>query len=278
MKKGFKIFVSLTAVLLIISISVFSCFAKGVLALDGVSVGYMDTVTYTLYLSDCEKPVSDMVANLFYDSEYLELDKDSVDFHDLVGVARNVDLDGSIPFSFSTISSPVDFSKKTPVISADFKVKKEGTTSIQYFVTDLDCIDDNDTVTIKEYTFTCDYVAHGTDGDEATENAVPVLLDNQDKIDEYQGGFVNYADGQGKQVKSGGNHVAVTGAEIIDVSKGDATGSDNNTTIMITVAVIVIVLVVIILVILRKTFGSADSSENKETEEKEDEKSENGQE
>ncbi|MCR5652332.1 MAG: hypothetical protein K6F88_00865, partial [Ruminococcus sp.] len=233
MKNVLKICLSALTVMLILSLSIIYCFAKGVLALDGISVGYNDTVTYTLYLADCEKPVTDMAAYLFYDSEYLELDRDSVDFHDLVGVNRNVNIDGYIPFNFSAVSSPVDFSERTPVISADFKVIKEGASSIQYFVSELDCGSSTDSSVVKEFTFTCDYVDHTVDGDEITEDAVPVILDNQEKIDEYQGGFINYADGKGEQEKSGGNHIAVKGNEIIDFTKD----SDNNTTIFITAAV-----------------------------------------
>ena len=260
MKKVLKLSVCAFAAVLIILLSIFNCFAKGALLLDNeVSVGYNDTVTYTLYLADCEEPVTDMVAYLFFDSEYLELDKDSVDFHDLIGVNRNLDIDGYIPFNFSTISSPVDFSEKKPVISADFKVIKEGNCSIQYFIGDMDCGKVEDNHSVKEFTLSCDYVVHSVDGDETYENATPVILDDQEKMDEYQGAFINYADGKGEQAEAGDNHVAVTGVndEVVDVTKG----SDNNTPIIITVAVIVLVLVVVIITILRKTFGSDDDED-----------------
>ena len=266
MKKVLKFFLSAFAVILIISFSLINCFAKGALVLDdGVSVGYNDTVTYTLYLADCEKPVVDMVAYLFYDSEYLELDKDSVDFHDLIGVNRNLDIDGYIPFNFSTISSPVDFSERKPVITVDFKVIKEGESSIQYFIGDLDCGKVEDTASVREFTLSCDYVVHSANGDNTVGNATPVILDNQDKMNEYQGSFINYADGKGNQDKSGENHIAVTGVpeEVVDVTKD----SNNNTPIIITVAVIVIVLVVVILTILRKAFNSDDDTEEDDNEE-----------
>lgn len=265
MKKVLKICFSILAVALIISFSVINCFAKGNLFLDsGVSVPLGDTVTYTLYLADCEEPVTDMVANLFYDSEYLELDKDSLDFHDLVGVARNVDIDGSIPFSFSTLGSPVDFSEKKAVVSADFKVLKDGESAIKYFITDLDCGGTVDNASVKQFTFTCDYVIHTADGDVAKESMVPRLLDDESKLNEYQGDFINYVDGKGEQAGYADDHIAVTGeGEVIDVSKGD-TSENNNSTIIITVAVIVIILVAVIIVVLRRVFAPNENTENED--------------
>lgn len=274
MKKAIKYSVSVFAVVLIILLSVFNCFAKGTLTLDkDVSAKVGDTVTYTLYLADCEKPIADMVAHIFYDADYLALDKDSVDFHDLIGVNRNVDLDGHIPFNYSTLSAPVDFSEKTPIFSADFKVKKEGTSSIQYFFGEMDSVDTAGSESVRKFTLTCDYTIHSSNGDKTVENATPVVLDDQDKLNEYQGAFVNYADGKGEQDDKGDNHIAVTGVPdegVIDVTKG---ASNNNTTIIITVAVIVIFLVIIILVVLKRAFGTK-SSDDEETDAEEDENEE----
>lgn len=264
MKKILKVSFAILAVSLILSLSVISTFAKGTLTLaKDVTAEKGETVTYTLYLADCESPVTDMVANLFYDSEYLELDKDSVDFHDLLGVNRNLDIDGGIPFTFNAISSPIDFSKKTPVISADFKVLKEGESAVKYFVTDLDCGSVTDSAPAKEFTFSCDYVVHSADGDKKSENLTPVLLDDKEKIDDYQGDFVNYEDGKGEQNGADNNHTAVTGnpKDVVDVTKASSTEPNNNTTIIITVAVIVIVLVIGIVMILRKVFAGDNGEE-----------------
>ena len=266
MKRILNICVTSLTVMLILSLSFYNCFAKGALTLDkGVSVACKDTLTYTLYLADCEKPVTDMAAYLFYDSCYLKLDRDSVDFHDLAGVNRNLNLDGVIPFNFSTIGAPVDFSLKTPVVSVDFEVIKEGVSSIQYFISDLDCGDINDSVSVSEFTLSCDYVVHSSNGDKAIEDLTPVILDNKDKIDEYQGGFINYADGKGKQDSHSGSHIAVTGAAdsgVVDVTRD----SDGNSTIIITAAVIVIILVVIMLLILRRALNSDNKSEYENSE------------
>lgn len=266
MKKFIKISSSLLAVVIVLSASVFNCFAKGGLTLaDGVTADKGDTVTYTLYLADCESPVTDMNAALFYESEYLELDKDSVDFHGIIGVNRNVDTDGCISFLFSAINKPVDFSKRTPVISADFKVKKEGQSAVKYFVTDLDCGSVEDSAPVKEYTFSCDYVVHSSNGDKNAENLTPVLMADKDKIDTYQGDFVNYEDGKGEQDGAGNEHTAVTGnpKDVVDVQKGDNDEQNDNTTIIIYVAVIVIVLIIAIILILRKAFDN-DKAENED--------------
>lgn len=259
MKNTLKTLISIAAVMLILTLSVVSSFAAESLTLDNdVNVACGDTVTYTLYVSDCEEPVTDMVAYVFYDSEYLELDKDSVSFHDLIAVNRNVNLDGYIPFNFS-ISSPVDFSKRTPVFSADFKAKKEGTSSLKYFIGDMHCGDPKDNKTVKEYTFTCDYVVHSADGDVAVESVTPVILDDQSKLDEYQGDFVNYADGKGEQDGGGENHIAVKGNDVIDVTKGDA--EDNNSTIIITVILLLIILVVALLLVVRRIMSRSNEDE-----------------
>ena len=278
MKKFIKVSFSVLAVALILSLSVISCFAKGGLTLaKDVTADKGDTVTYTLYLADCESPVTDMDAMLFYDDEYLELDKESVDFHDLIGVIRNVDLDGCITFVFSAINNPVDFSKRTPIISANFKVKKGGKSAVKYFVKDLDCGTVTDNAPAKEFTFTCDYVVHTDDGDKKSEKLTPVLLDDKDKIDAYQGDFVNYEDGKGEQNGAGENHSAVTGApqDVVDVTKNSGSEPKSNTTIIITVAVIVIALAVGIVLILRKVFSNDNVEEENTDEEAVEESDEN---
>lgn len=278
MKKIFKVSLSVLVFALILSLSAVNCFAKSGLTLaEGVTVDKGDTVTYTLYLADCESSVTAMDAMLFYDDEYLELDKESVDFHDLVGVIRNVDLEGSISFVFSAISNPVDFSKRTPVISADFKVKKGGESAIKYFVKDLDCGSVTDSAPAKEFTLTCDYVAHNADGDKKYEELTPVLLDDKEKIDSYQGSFVNYEDGKGEQNGADANHSAVTGApqDVVDVTQNSASEPNNNTTVIITVAVIVIVLVIGIVLILRKVFANDNGEEENPDEDAVEESDEN---
>lgn len=270
--------ISLIAVIIILSLSLLTCFAKGATVVDNeITVGYKDTFTYTFCLSNCEKPVIDMMAHLYYDSAYLQLDEDSVSFHNLTGVNSNTSIDGQIHFSFSAMSEPVDFSKKTPVISADFKVIKEGKTDIQYFVTDLDCGTADKSQPVKKFKFTCDYVVHSTDGDETYKNHTPVLLSDKTQMDENQGGFINYADGKGEQVKSdkktdSKKHIAVTGetttqSEVLEVTKDDDS-KNNNMTIIITVAIIVLVLIIAIIGVLRRVFGS--ESQKVETTDKEE--------
>lgn len=272
---------SLVAVALILSLSVLTCFAKGDLTLDkGVSADCKDKVTYTLYLGDCDKPVVDMVAHLFYDSAYLKLDKDSVSFHDLSGVNSNTNIDGQIHFSFSAIGNPIDFKKSAPIISADFTVLKDGKSAIEYFITDLDCGSPDKSQTAKRFKFTCDYVVHSKDGDKAYTDCKPILLSDKEKTDANQGSFINYSDGKGEQAKADKKHIAVTGetqANIIDVTK-DAPSDDNannNTTIIITVVIIVILLIIAIIGVLRRVFGSEHNSPESVTDDKPDEIDEN---
>lgn len=289
MKRVLKSAFSFAVIVILIVLSVFSSFAKGTCLVDNeVTVGYKDTFTYTFYLSDCEKPVVDMVAHIFYDSEYLKLDEDSVDFHDLVGVSRNLNISGHIPFTFCAISNPVDFSKKKPVVSLDFKVIKEGKASVQYFISDLDCGTIENNSPAKKFKFTCDYNVHSTDGDELHENMTPVLVEDKDKLNEYQGAFVNYSDGKGEQADSNKKssktssdkknketnkeHIAVTGetqADVIDVKKDKPV---DNTTIIIAVSVIVLILVIAIITVLRRVFNAEPGSvKTYESDEKDEE-------
>lgn len=217
-----------------------------------------DTLTYTLYLSDCNKPVADMVGYIFYDSSALEPDADSLEFPSVVSVTRNTDLDGYIPFNFSVIGKPVDFSKKNPLLTLSFKAKTATSAKPSYFIGEMDYMTEGENGTIKEFTFTCDYAVNGK---LVEENAVPILP--KDNLDEYQGSFINYSDGKGEQSKE--DHQAVTGEIQKDIPNKE--GSQSSMTTLMIVFVIVIILVIAIISVLRRHFsGDAETDEEIEEE------------
>lgn len=59
----------------------------------------------------------------FYDTDYLEIDTDSINFDNLNGVIYNGNLDGYMTFNFSDISNYASFSSRTQLVSMNFKVK-----------------------------------------------------------------------------------------------------------------------------------------------------------
>ena len=218
-----------------------------------------DTLSYTLYLSDCEQPIVDMAAYIYYDSEYLELDADSVAFPSLMGVNRNTNLPDYIPFNFSALSAPVDFSQKKPLVTLDFTAKKGGATDVSYFVGEMEYMKGESNVTVKSFSFTCDYAVNG---EVKAEAAVPRLLSDESELNERQGGFINYADGKGEN-GSGEDHTAVTGEVQTVTAKKEGS---NNTLIFILVGIL-IALAIAVLILLRKRFASDDAEDDEEDEE-----------
>ncbi len=217
---------------------------------DSLDLKKGDELTYSVYLADCEKPVVDMVGFVFYDAEALESEPDTLEFPSLIGVNRNTDLEGEIPFNFSVLANPVDFTEKKLLLTVKFRVRKNGAPAPEFFVSDMDYIENGKTSPITEYSFTCDYAVNGKT---VRENAAPVLPD-ESKLGEYQGAFINYSDGKGKQ--SGAKHEAVTGAtQPIQTHSEDS--QSNMTTLIIIVAVVMILLIAIIAV-LRRHFSAEE--------------------
>ena len=101
---------------------------------DAASVAVGDTFTYSMYIADASKDVMGMQAYVFYDTDYLEIDTDSINFDNLNGVIYNGNLDGYMTFNFSDISNYASFSSRTQLVSMNFKVKKSGNTNVTYFI------------------------------------------------------------------------------------------------------------------------------------------------
>lgn len=265
MKKAIKIISTSMIVALLLLATVVPSFAAGSLIINGekdakLKVG--DVVTYEMYLGDCDEDVVGLQSYLFYDNEYLEVDTDSLSFPNLTNVVSNPSLDeDSITFNWTDVQNSADFSKSKCLVSVDFKVLKAGKADITYFFMELY---GEDMTYLKNYTFTYNLKVNDKT---VVKNAVPVVNSDEEKLNKYQGGFTNYADGQGEENGSGDDHIAVTGVvsttsadDVQDVTKSD--GLDNNLmTILIIIAAVVIVIAVIIVLILRNNYNKRNNKQ-----------------
>ena len=254
MKKLFKISFAAVLAALCLCLSVITAFAaKGELTINEEAAAKKgDTVAYTLNMGDCVEELAGIQMQLMYDSDYLEVDADSLRFPKMSGVVSNAKLDDVILFTWTDVMNLADFSKTAPLVTVDFKVKKAGDTAITYFITEMY---GSDITYLKRFTLTNDIAVNG---ETVVEGATPLVVGDLDMQNQYQGDFVNYADGKGVQNGAGENHVAITGVtkasgtaeKIVDVTQGE----DNTMTIITVVAIIVVVLAIIAVVILRHHF------------------------
>ncbi|MCH5299170.1 MAG: hypothetical protein J1E96_05330 [Ruminococcus sp.] len=254
MKKLFKISFAAVLAVLCLSLSVVTAFAaKGELTINEDAVAVEgDTVTYTLNMGDCTEELEGIQMQFMYDSEYLEVDADSLDFPNMNGVVSNAGIADVILFTWTDVMNLADFTKTAPLVTVDFKVKKAGETAITYFITEMY---GSDVTYLKSFTLTNDIAVNG---EVVVKGASPLIVSDSDLQNQYQGSFVNYADGKGEQNGSGEDHVAVTGAtgasvtdsDVIDVNKG----GNNVMTIVTVVSIIVVVLAIIAVIILRNRF------------------------
>lgn len=153
-----------------------------------------DVVTYTLNLSETLKPIVGFDVCLFFNSQFLEYQKGSLKFDNFEPVIYNEDLDGRIPMNYSSLTSDKVFSKKSQFVSADFKVTAGGASDITYFVTEMYAEDFETEPYLKSYKFTYDL----TGGTVDAKDEVPVVDSGTETQQNYQGDFVNYADGMGE--------------------------------------------------------------------------------
>ncbi len=179
------------------------------------------TVTYTLYISETVKPIVGFELCLFYDKDHLQYQKGSLKFDNFDVVVYNEDLEGRIPMNHSNLSNTKVFSDKTQFVSASFKVLDGGEADISYFVTELYSENFEAEPYLKSYKFTYDL----KEGDNTLlKNATPEVNTGSFAQGNYQGDFVNYADGMGEDnsPKDSGEHVrvgSVVKSSVIEVTR-----------------------------------------------------------
>lgn len=271
MKRVLK-FITLSFVIAVMCIcSVMPSFAASKsLVINGekkVKLSKGDVVTYELMLGDCKDKVEGLQAYIFYDDDYLKIDGDSVKFPSLSSVVSNSGLEGTLTFNWTDVSNTVSFKKTKTLVSADFKVLKAGETDITYFISELY---GDDMTYLKNYTFTYNLYVNG---DLAVEGETPLVDENEENLNQYQGSFINYADGKGEQNGAGDSddddRVAVTGETNKSTSATVVTKDSSNTSLVtiITVASIVLVIIaIIVVIILRNVFSKKEENSDGETE------------
>ncbi len=280
MKKGLKISLAIIIASLMVLLSCISVFAESDLTVNKkVKASKGDTVTYTLKLGDCSDKLEGIQMYVFYDKDYLEIDSQSLIFPELSGAVSNSNFSDGIAFNWTSVTDLVSFKETKTLMTVDFKVKKAGKVNITYFVTEMY---GNDMTYFKDYTFTNDISVNGKN---IVKGEPPILSEDSELNNKYQGSLVNYADGKGEKNGSGKNHIAVTGVttlpsksasdSVTDVTKDEQTPV---ATIVMILGIILVIVAIIIVVILRNHFvKKADDTETLENG-KTDETSEDGRE
>lgn len=222
----------------------------------GAEVNVGDRVKYTLYLADTKEEIIGFQLALFFDKEYLELDKNSMSFDKFDGVIYNTDLDDSLPMNWTNISHPADFSKKAMFLSLEFRVLKGGETDISQFVTEMY---GDDMTYLKSYTWTYDI---SVNDNAVVSDQTPLINDDEEYAEKNSGSIVNYLDGMGEEnTPNKDNHPAVVGysqtvTEIVDVTKANSSSEESGdfpiTTVIIGAAVMIVVLAVVGVVVIKK--------------------------
>lgn len=250
-------FVSVLMMSLMTSMTVFAADNELIVNSDAkVKVG--DKIKYTLYLSDTKEDIIGFELRMFYDHNYLELDKDSLNYGKFDGVIHNLNIEDKIPINWTNISTPISFASKAEFLSMEFKVKKGGETEISQFVSEMY---GDDMTYLKSYKWSYDITVNDKT---IVKNQTPVISDDKQTLEKNQGSFINYVDGMGEEnTPNKDNHQAVVGSvpgtqiatQYVDVTRYEnvpSNGSFNMMPIIVIVAIVVIVGAIAAILIIKK--------------------------
>lgn len=264
-------FVSVLMLSMMTSMTVFAADNELTVNSDAkVKVG--DKIKYTLYLSDTKEDIIGFELRMFYDHNYLELDKDSMNYGKFDGVFHNLNIEDKIPINWTNISTPISFANKAEFLSMEFKVVKGGETEISQFVTEMY---GDDMTYLKSYKWSYDITVNDKS---IVKDQTPVISDDKQTLENNQGSFINYVDGMGEEnTPNKDNHQAVVGSvpgtqiatQYVDVtryedvtSNGSSNGSFNMMPIIVIVAIVVIVGAIVAILIIKKRDDAKISDEN----------------
>lgn len=264
-------FVSVLMLSLMTSMTVFAADNELTVNSDAkVKVG--DKIKYTLYLSDTKEDIIGFELRMFYDHNYLELDKDSMNYGKFDGVIHNLNIEDKVPINWTNISTPISFANKAEFLSMEFKVVKGGETEISQFVTEMY---GDDMTYLKSYKWSYDITVNDKT---IVKDQTPVISDDKQTLENNQGSFINYVDGMGEEnTPNKDNHQAVVGSvpgtqiatQYVDVtryedvtSNGSSNGSFNMMPIIVIVAIVVIVGAIVAILIIKKRDDAKISDEN----------------
>lgn len=239
-----------------------SAFAADQLVINGeANVDVGDKVKLTLYLSDTTEDIIGFELRLFYDTEYLEFDKESLSTEKFDSLFYNPDLDGMIPMNWTDIGNPVSFSNKSEFLTCEFNVLKAGDAEISYFITEMY---GDDMTYLKSYKWTYDLSVNGESL--ITDGVLPVSKDEV-TLNTRQSRFINYIDGMGEENSPNkDNHEAVIGKmpstvnyiqeDVVEVTRYEdveGSGAGSNSTLYIIIAIPILgVLVALAIVMVTK--------------------------
>lgn len=255
-------FVSVLILSLMTSMTVFAADDELTVNSDAkVKVG--DKIKYTLYLSDTKEDIIGFELRMFYDHNYLELDKDSMNYGKFDGVIHNLNIEDKIPINWTNISTPISFASKAEFLSMEFKVLKGGETEISQFVSEMY---GDDMTYLKSYKWSYDITVNDKT---IVKDKTPVISDDKQTLEKNQGSFINYIDGMGEEnTPNKDNHQAVVGTQIatqyVDVTRYENVSSDgsfNMMPIIVVVAIVVIVGAIIAILIIKKRDDAKITSE-----------------
>ena len=260
-------FVSLLMLSMMTSMTVFAADKELSVNSDAkVKVGVK--IKYTLYLSDTKEDIIGFELRMFYDHNYLELDKDSMNYGKFDGVIHNLNIEDKIPNYWTNISTPISFANKTEFLSMEFKVVKGGETEISQFVTEMY---GDDMTYLKSYKWSYDITVNDKS---IVKDQTPVISDDKQTLENNQGSFINYVDGMGEEnTPNKDNHQAVVGSvpgtqiatQYVDVTRYEnvtSNGSFNMMPIIVIVAIVVIVGAIVAILIIKKRDDAKISDEN----------------
>ena len=226
---------------------------------NAASVEVGKTVTYTLYLSEATESIVGFELRLFYDSDFLEYQKNTLKFDKFDVVFFNEDIRGKIPMNYTSLNNQPLFDKKGQFLTANFKVTGGGNADISYFFTEL--YGENMDY-LRSYRFTYDLAV---DGETILKDAVPVVNADPDTLANNQGDFINYSDGIGEDnyPNSASEHVRIGSgvkSQVIDVTKDNDENGVKKTTgnnfvkylIIFAILGFVVAAIVVAIVMVRK--------------------------
>ena len=194
-KRISAVVLALLMCLLTLAFSITSFSAAENLKLNGkVNAKVGDKVTYEFCVSDVPEKVEDIQMQVAYDSQYLKVDPDKVEYLDGGSSVYNTNLENEVLFNSANGVQGWDMKEKTMILSLTFEVLQGGSTDITYYV---QCFDyQSNSQNVDTLQFTTDFLVNGKT---AKKNVVPKVNENGNG-----GAFINYENGKG--TKNGGDN------------------------------------------------------------------------
>lgn len=194
-KRISAVVLALLMCILTLAFSVTSFSAAENLKLNGkVNAKVGDKVTYEFCVSDVPEKTEDIQMQVAYDSQYLKVDPDKVEYLDGGSSVYNTNLKNEVLFNSANGVQGWDMKEKTMILSLTFEVLQGGSTDITYYV---QCFDyQSNSQNVDTLQFTTDFLVNGKT---AKKNVVPKVNENGNG-----GIFINYENGKG--TKNGGDN------------------------------------------------------------------------